>query len=63
LQFQFSNETYKRLKDVKAKSDAITFAELVRNALRIYEHLLDERAQGNKIMVAQNDQLVKELLF
>jgi metal-responsive CopG/Arc/MetJ family transcriptional regulator len=42
LQFDFSTEALKRLDDIKDKTDASTRAEAVRNALRLYEWLVNE---------------------
>jgi hypothetical protein len=42
LQFDFSTEALKRLDDIKAKTDASTRAETVRDALRLYEWLVNE---------------------
>lgn len=37
LQFDFSPDAYKRLEDLKTQMDASTKAEVVRNALKLYE--------------------------
>jgi len=37
IQFDFSPEALKRLDDLKEKTDAATKAEVVRNALKLYE--------------------------
>jgi hypothetical protein len=42
VQFDFSPEAYKRLKDLKEKTDASTNAEVVRNALKLYEWFIDQ---------------------
>ena len=42
LQFDFSTEALKRLDDIKAKTDSSTRAETVRDALRLYEWLVNE---------------------
>ena len=42
LQFDFSTEALKRLDDIKAKTDTSTRAETVRDALRLYEWLVNE---------------------
>jgi metal-responsive CopG/Arc/MetJ family transcriptional regulator len=42
LQFDFSTEALKRLDDIKDKTDASTRAETVREALRLYEWLVNE---------------------
>ena len=42
LQFDFSTEALKRLDDIKEKTEASTRAETVRQALRLYEWLVNE---------------------
>ena len=42
VQFDFSYESLQRLDDVKEKTGATTRAEVVRNALRLYEWLVNE---------------------
>jgi hypothetical protein len=37
IQFDFTPESMKRLENLKEKTDATTKAEVVRNALRLYE--------------------------
>jgi hypothetical protein len=37
VQFDFSPEALQRLEDLKVKMDASTKAEIIRNALKIYE--------------------------
>ncbi len=37
VQFDFSPEALQRLEDLKTKMDAPTKAEIIRNALKIYE--------------------------
>lgn len=61
LQFDFSPEALKRLDDIKEKTDASTRAETVREALRLYEWLVNEvdpdytvkiYDKGNKLLTA-----------
>lgn len=42
VQFDFSPEALQRLDDLKEKIDAATRAEVVRNALRLYEWIVNE---------------------
>jgi metal-responsive CopG/Arc/MetJ family transcriptional regulator len=42
VQFDFAPEALQRLDDIKQKTGAATRAETVRNALRVYEWLVDE---------------------
>lgn len=54
LQFRFSSDAVKRLDEIVDKTSSGNRAEVVRNALRIYEYLIDQSNQGYSI------QLVKE---
>ncbi len=42
VQFDFSPEALKRLEDLKEQTDASTKAEVVRNALKLYEWFVSE---------------------
>ena len=62
LQLDFSQEAYERLAQIKEKSEARTNAEVVRNALRLYEWFLDLKQKNAKIRVVEGD-TVKEVEF
>lgn len=62
LQLDFSQEAYERLAQIKEKSEARTNAEVVRNALRLYEWFLDLKRKNAKIHVVEGD-AVKEVEF
>jgi hypothetical protein len=42
IQFDFTTESLKRLAELKEKTDASTKAEVVRNALRLYEWFVNQ---------------------
>lgn len=42
IQFEFSPEAMRRLSDLKTQVDASTWAEVVRNALKVYEWMVNE---------------------
>jgi len=46
---------YKRLKLLRDKTEATSFAEVVKNALRLYEALIQEAEAGNKVYIKQLD--------
>lgn len=59
VQFDFSPEALQRLDEIKGKVEATTRAEVVRNALRLYEWLVDEVDPDNTIKVFdKNDQAI-----
>ena len=58
VQFDFSYEALQRLDGVKAKTGATTRAEVVRNALRLYEWLVDEvDAEGTVKVFDKNNEV------
>ncbi|HZR40310.1 MAG TPA: hypothetical protein VFB12_09360 [Ktedonobacteraceae bacterium] len=42
IQFDFTPDSLRRLEELKRRTDAITKAEVVRNALKLYEWLVTE---------------------
>lgn len=42
IQFDFTPDSLKRLEELKRRTDAITKAEVVRNALKLYEWFVTE---------------------
>lgn len=63
IQFEFSSEAYERLQRIKDKSGVSTYAELVRNSMRLYEWVIDQQQGGYKIGLIKDDRLVKEVEF
>ena len=59
LQFEFSADVYERLATMKDKAGAVSFAELVRDALRVYEWLLDQEKEGYDLALVKDGKLVK----
>lgn len=55
LQFDFSTEALKRLDDIKAKASHSTRAETVREALRLYEWLVNEVDPSYSIKIYDQD--------
>ncbi len=50
VQFEFVPEAYARLEALKLATDASTRAEVVRNALRLYEWFVNEAKADSTIM-------------
>lgn len=61
VQFDFSSESLQRLDDVKAKTGATTRAEVVRNALRLYEWLVNEVDAEGTVKVFDKDNEVTSI--
>lgn len=63
IQFEFSSEAVERLNKIKRESNAISYVEVVRNALRVYEWVLENERSGFEIGVVKDDDLVKIIKF
>jgi hypothetical protein len=64
VQLDFSPEAYNRLTALRKKAEARTNAELVRNALRLYEWFLEQKDKERKIHVVDGDNVKEvELVF
>ena len=51
VQLDFAPRAMERLNALKAKTEASSYAEVVKNALRIYEALIEETESGKKFLV------------
>ena len=60
IQLDFSPEAYERLIEIKEKSKVRTNAEVVRNALQLYEWFLDLKRRKAKLQIVEKD-IVKEV--
>ena len=53
-------EAYERLMRIRERSEAASNAEVVRNALRLYDWFLDQRARDAKLQMVDGG-VVKEI--
>ncbi len=60
LQIDFSPEAYERLMRIRERSEAATNAEVVRNALRLYDWFLDQRTKNARLQMVEGN-TVKEI--
>jgi hypothetical protein len=60
VQLEFTPEALERLRQIRTLAEASSNAEVVRNALRVYEWFLRQRADEYKFQLVKNDQ-VKEV--
>jgi type IV secretory pathway VirD2 relaxase len=65
IQFEFSPEAFERMEKLKDKTHARSYAELIRDALRAYEWMVDEKESGNEIGAIKGKEIVHvvKLLF
>lgn len=60
LQLNFSPEAYERLQEIFDKAGVKSIAEVIRNALRLYEWFLEQKQKGAKIQIVE-DKLIREI--
>lgn len=58
VQLDFAPRAMERLNALKAKTEASSYAEVVKNALRIYEALIEETESGKKFLVQDKNGVV-----
>lgn len=63
IQFEFGPDAYQRLQKIKNETDAATYADVVRNALRLYEWFITQQAEGYDFGLVKDDKLVKAIKF
>jgi len=62
INVNLSEDSYQTLRDM-ARQSGQDMSELVRTGLRIYNTLLQERAQGKRVYIGTRDKVEKELLI
>lgn len=55
VQMDLPERSFERLKALKEKTEAVSYAEVLKNALKIYEAIIQEIDSGNEIMIKQKD--------
>lgn len=65
MQFEFSSDVYERLVRLKAKTDAASYAQVTRRALRFYERLLEllEENPDLELALVKDGEVKKVELF
>ena len=51
VQLDFAPKAMERLNALKAKTEATSYAEVVKNALRLYEALIEETESGKQFLI------------
>lgn len=60
IPIEFSKEAYDRLLVIQQSTDATSHAEVIRNALRLYNYLLQNKKQGWSLQLVK-DKFIKEI--
>ena len=64
VQLEMPPQAMERLQRLKEKSEAASYAEVIRNALRLYEALVDEHEQGAEFSLKRpNGEVVAYKIF
>jgi hypothetical protein len=58
VQLDFAPRSLDRLNTLKVKTEASSYAEVVKNALRLYEALIEESEGGKQFLVRDKDGVV-----
>lgn len=54
LQLHFSSEAAEQIEVLQKKSGSVSVSDTIRNALRLYEWLLQQQDDGYKLQLAKN---------
>jgi hypothetical protein len=63
VQLDFAPGAMERLNKIKVKTEAASYAEVVKNALRLYEALIEETENGKQFLVRDQDGVVAPFRF
>lgn len=65
VQLELPPASMERLKRLREKTEASSYAEVLKNSLQLYEALIEEREAGNEIYLQRNDDASKtsKLIF
>lgn len=58
---ELSEKSINRLKSLKEKTEAVSYAEVTKNAYRLYERMIDIKENGNTILIKDKDGNIVEL--
>ena len=64
VQLEMPPQAMERLQSLKERSEAASYAEVIRNALRLYEALVDEHEKGSAFSLKRrNGEVVAYRIF
>ena len=55
VQLELPESSFERLKNLRDKTEASSYAEVMKNALRLYEALIVETENGNELCIKKSD--------
>ncbi len=63
IQMDMPPKSVERLKRLQETTEAASYAEVVRNALRLYEAVIEEVEAGNEILIKRNGHTLPYRVF
>lgn len=60
VQLDLPERSVARLQELRSKTEAASYAEVIKNALRLYEAVIEEAEAGNKFLVEMPNGNTKE---
>jgi len=61
VQLELPAASMERLRALKDKTEAISYAEVTKNALKVYERLIDLSESGDKLLLRGPDGKIREI--
>lgn len=55
VQLELAEKSYERLNQLKEKTEAASYAEVLKNALRLYESVISQYEAGKRLYVSDAD--------
>ncbi len=55
VQLELPESSMERLRALRERTEAASYAEVMKNALRLYEALIKEAESGNQVCIKSND--------
>jgi hypothetical protein len=55
VQMELSNSSFERLNRIKELTESPSYTEVMNDALRLFEYVLDEEEKGSKFLVESSD--------
>jgi Arc/MetJ-type ribon-helix-helix transcriptional regulator len=55
VQLELPDSSMERLRTLRAKTEAVSYAEVIKNSLRLYEALIQEAEAGNEVCIKSTD--------
>jgi hypothetical protein len=62
VQLDLPPKAFERLQRLKADTEAATYAEVMKNALKLYAAAVEHQKEGSKFMIQNNDGTIVPLL-